>query len=54
MEVLLEEQDTAGEWVGYTREYLRVEVHCPEGAQGQYRQVEICEVTDEGLRGHLA
>ena len=54
VEVLLEEQDTAGEWVGYTCEYLRVEVHCPEGAQGQYRQVEICEVTDEGLRGHLA
>ena len=54
VEVLLEEQDTAGEWVGYTREYLRVEVHCPEGAQGQYRQVKICEVTDEGLRGHLA
>ena len=24
VEVLLEEQDTAGEWVGYTREYLRV------------------------------
>ena len=54
VEVLLEEQDTAGEWVGYTREYLRVEVHCPDGAQGQYRQVAICEVTDEGLRGHLA
>ena len=54
VEVLLEEQDTAGEWVGYTREYLRVEVHCSDGAQGQYRQVEICEVTDEGLRGHLA
>ena len=54
VEVLLEEQDTAGEWVGYTREYLRVEAHCPDGAQGQYRQVEICEVTDEGLRGHLA
>ena len=51
VEVLLEERDASGCWVGYTPEYLRVEVAETAGAQGQYRQVRISEVTDDGLRG---
>ena len=51
VEVLLEERDASGCWVGYTPEYLRVEVAETAGAQGQYRQVRIREVTDDGLRG---
>ena len=38
-----------GAWVGYTPEYLRVELPCRNGAQGQYRRVRAAACTEDGL-----
>lgn len=51
VEVLLEETLPDGSWVGYTPEYLRVELPCRDGAQGQYRRVRAVACTAEGLLG---
>lgn len=40
-----------GAWVGYTPEYLRVELPCRNGAQGQYRRVRAAACTVDGLLG---
>lgn len=51
VEVLLEEPLPNGAWVGYTPEYLRVELPCRNGAQGQYRRVRAVACTEDGLLG---
>ena len=51
VEVLLEEPLSPTSWIGYTPEYLRVEIPCQDGAQGQYRRVRAVACTAEGLLG---
>lgn len=51
VEVLLEERLPDGNWIGYTPEYLRVELPCQEGVQGQYRRAQVTACVPEGLLG---
>ena len=51
VEVLLEERLPDGNWIGYTPEYLRVELPCQEGAQGQYRRARVTACVPDGLLG---
>lgn len=53
-QVLLEEQDGQGDWLGYTPEYIQVRVPaCPACHQGALLTVRLAGLTDEGMAGEI-
>ena len=52
--VLVEEQDAAGNWLGYTPEYIQVTLpDCPACRSGEMVQVRLTAIHQDGMKGSI-